>query len=318
MRAVFLDAATLRMQDLDSSKLEAACTELHQYESSGKSELEERLKHAEIAISNKVRLDAETMKAAKHLKLICVAATGTNNVDLAAAKELGITVCNAQGYSTESVAQHTFTLMLMLATQLHRYVNDVKQGMWHKSEMFCRLDYPIVELHGKTLGIIGYGTIGKRVAEIGKAFGMNILVGRIPGREANDEHIELKAFLPQCDVISIHCPLSDLSRNLINDQKLNLMKKSAWLINVARGGIINEQHLHTALMQHKIAGAALDVLSEEPPGDEHPLLRTELPNLLISPHNAWASQTARQTLLDQIAENIRDFSKGTPRRGVSG
>ncbi|QGX39965.1 2-hydroxyacid dehydrogenase [Permianibacter aggregans] len=317
MRAVFLDAATMRMQDLDSRKLEAACTELHQYESSRKSELEQRLKHAEIVISNKVRLDADTMKAAKHLKLICVAATGTNNVDLAAAKEQGITVCNAQGYSTESVAQHTFTLMLMLATQLHRYVSEVKQGLWQKSEMFCRLDHPIIELHGKTLGIIGYGTIGKRVAEIGKAFGMNILVGRIPGREGNDEHIELKDLLPRSDVISIHCPLSDLSRDLINDQKLNLMKKSAWLINVARGGIVNEQHLHTALVQHKIAGAALDVLSEEPPSDEHPLLRTELPNLLISPHNAWASQTARQTLLDQIAENIRAFEKGSPKRVVS-
>ena len=315
MRAVFLDLQTIRPTDLDLTALKSTCTELTTYDSTTPVQVIERIKNAECVISNKVYLGRAELSAAAQLKLICVAATGTNNVDLAAAHELGITVCNAQSYSTESVAQHTFSLLLMLATNMRHYADDVQNGAWSQSAMFCLLNHPIVELSGKTLGIVGYGAIGQRVAHIAKAFGMRVLIAGLPGRESVGR-LPLDAMLPECDVVSIHCPLTESTKNLFDRVRIRKMKPNAWLINVGRGGIVNETDLLTALKEKTIAAAALDVLAQEPPAADHLLINAMQHNLLITPHNAWASMQARQYLVEQTAENIRLFMQKTPIRVI--
>lgn len=315
MRTVFLDLQTIRPTDLDLTALKNACTELKTYDSTTPVQVIERIRNAECVISNKVHLGRTELSAAPQLKLICVAATGTNNVDLAAAHELGITVCNAQSYSTESVAQHTFSLLLMLATNMQHYADDVQNGAWSQSAMFCLLNHPIVELSGKTLGIVGYGAIGQRVAHIAKAFGMRVLIAGLPGRESVGR-LPLDAMLPECDVVSIHCPLTEGTKNLFDRVRISKMKPDAWMINVGRGGIVNETDLLAALRDKTIAAAALDVLAQEPPATDHPLLKAKQRNLLITPHNAWASSQARQNLVRQIAENINHYRAGATVRTI--
>lgn len=317
MKAVFLDYESLDKNDLDFSQLNAAFDELILYPSTTTEQVLARVEHADVIISNKVLINAETIAQSKQLKLILISATGTNNVDLDAAKSKGIVVCNCQGYGTSAVAQHTLTLMLALATSLLKYDRAVKKGQWNKSPIFCLLDFPVVELSGKTLGIIGYGALGQAVAKLAEAFGMQVLVGALPSRPQHQARIPFADLLPQVDFLSLHCPLTDETRDLIDAQALNAMKKSAFLINCARGGIVDEQALADALRQGKIAGAATDVLSIEPPKQGNVLLAEDIPNLIITPHSAWGSVDARQRIVNQMVENFEAFQQGKVIRQVN-
>ncbi len=315
MKAVFLDYESLDKNDLDFSALREVFTDLELYPSTLATQVLERVQHADVVITNKVVLDAENLKQCLSLKLILISATGTNNVDLAQAKAQGITVCNCQGYGTSAVAQHTLMLMLTLATSVIQYDHAVKQGEWNKSPIFCLLDFPIVELAGKTLGILGYGELGQAVAKLAEAFGMKIIVGALPNRSTGNR-VALSELLPQVDFLSLHCPLTEETRDLIDNKAIEKMKPSAFLINCARGGIVNEHDLATALRTGKIAGAATDVLSVEPPKEGNVLLANNIPNLIITPHSAWGSVDARQRIVQQLTENASAFQQGKPIRQV--
>ena len=315
MKAVFLDYESLDKNDLDFSALREIFTDLELYPSTLDTQVLERVQHADVVITNKVVLDAENLKQCLSLKLILISATGTNNVDLAQAKAQGITVCNCQGYGTSAVAQHTLMLMLTLATSVIQYDHAVKQGEWNKSPIFCLLDFPIVELAGKTLGILGYGELGQAVANLAEAFGMKIIVGALPNRSTGNR-VALSELLPQVDFLSLHCPLTEETRDLIDSKAFEKMKPSAFLINCARGGIVNEHDLATALRTGKIAGAATDVLSVEPPKEGNVLLANNIPNLIITPHSAWGSVDVRQRIVQQLTENASAFQQGKPIRQV--
>lgn len=320
MKAVFLDYASLDQADLDFSRLQAVFDQWMIYPSSMPEQVAERIQDAEVVITNKVMLNAEMLQSHPQLKLILISATGTNNVDLIQAKAQGIVVCNCQAYGTSAVAQHTLMLMLALSTSVISYQTAVKQGQWNKSTQFCLLDFPIVELSGKTLGIIGYGVLGQAVAKLAEAFGMQVLVGALPSRPQSADRIPFKDLIGQVDYLSLHCPLSDETRDLIDASVFDAMKKNAFLINCARGGIVNEQALVEALKQGKIAGAATDVLSVEPPKQGNILLdalaNNEVSNLIITPHSAWGSVDARQRIVDQMLENVEAFNQGSPIRQV--
>ncbi|KAF0810146.1 glycerate dehydrogenase [Alcanivorax sp. S71-1-4] len=316
MKGVFLDTGTLRPAEMNFTGLEQSLPEWQRYDQTRPDEVADRIAGATVVVSNKVVLDAALIRAAADLKLICVCATGTNNVDLAAARERGIPVCNVGDYAGPSVAQHTLALMLGLATRWHDYQQDVLAGEWSRSPMFCLMHRPVVELAGKKLGIIGYGTLGRDVARLGKEFGMQLLVaegrgGPQPGR------VPLAQLLADADVVSLHCPLTDDTRGVIGADALRTMKRSALLINTARGGLVDEIALREALLSGEIAGAALDVLSAEPPPADHVLLRGDVPNLIITPHNAWVSVEARQRLLDGVVNNIRAWRAGAPTNQVN-
>ena len=315
MKAVFLDCESLDKNDLHFSALREVFTDLELYPSTLATQVLERVQHADVVITNKVVLDAENLKQCVSLKLILISATGTNNVDLAQAKAQGITVCNCQGYGTSAVAQHTLMLMLTLATSVIQYDHAVKQGEWNKSPIFCLLDFPIVELAGKTLGILGYGELGQAVAKLAEAFGMKIIVGALPNRSTGNR-VALSELLPQVDFLSLHCPLTEETRDLIDSKAFEKMKPSAFLINCARGGIVNEHDLATALRTGKIAGAATDVLSVEPPKEGNVLLANDIPNLIITPHSAWGSVDARQRIVHQLTETASAFQQGKPIRQV--
>ena len=317
-RAVFLDHTSLDLGDLDLGPLRERFDELVLHASTGPEQVAERLKGAQVAISNKVLIDAGTFAACPDLKLILVTATGTNNVDLAAAREHGVTVCNCQGYGTPSVAQHTLLLLLALATRLPDYQQAVHQGLWQQSKQFCLLDFPIVELEGKTLGLLGHGELGGAVAKLAQAFGMRVLPGQIPGRPARPDRLPLEELLPQVDALTLHCPLNDNTRDMIGAHELSLMKPHAFIVNTARGGLINEQALADALRNGHLGGAASDVLSVEPPVAGNPLLAGDIPRLIITPHSAWGAREARQRIVSQITENARAFFAGAPVRVVSG
>lgn len=317
MKAVFLDYESLDQHDLDLSALEASFDALSLYPSTSQAQLLERVQYADVIISNKVIVDAATIQQCPNLKLILISATGTNNIDLVQARAQGIVVCNCQGYGTSAVAQHTLTLMLALATSLLKYDRAVQQGQWNKSPIFCLLDFPIVELEGKTLGILGYGELGQAVAKLAEAFGMKVLVGSLPNRPSDSSRIPFTALLPQVDFLSLHCPLTEDTRDLIDAKAFDAMKPSAFLINCARGGIVNEADLADALVQGKIAGAATDVLTVEPPKEGNVLLDSHLPNLIVTPHSAWGSVDARQRIVQQMVDNVTAFKAGQPIRQVN-
>jgi len=312
MRAVFFDFGSVTRGDMDCAALERAVSPWQYHHDSTEAEVLERIREAEVVVSNKVFIGREAIAAAKRLKLICVAATGYNNVDLIAAAENNVPVCNVRGYATPSVVEHVFMLMLNMARHFSDYQALVKRGGWQESQFFCPLDFPVIELSGKTLGIIGYGELGHAVAQVAQAFGMQVLIaehkGKIPraGRMAFDE------VLRQADFITLHCPLSPDTQHLISRRELELMKPSAYLINTARGGLVNEADLLTCLSSGTIAGAATDVVQGEPPDHDQPLLRQQPANLIITPHIAWASRESRQRLLDQLGGNIRNFFQNEP------
>ena len=309
MHAALLDLSSLGPGDLDFSALEDAVQSLHYYDhTSGVEQTVERLQGKQIAIVNKVLLTAEVLSQLPELRHIQVAATGTNNVDLDYAKQHGITVQNCQAYGVDSVAQHSLMLMLTLSTRLLDYRQAVQRGDWSRSQNFCLLDYPVESLAGKTLGIVGYGELGQGVARLAEAFGMQVTIATRPGQASYGERIALPELLPQVDILSLHCPLTPETKDLIAAQQLKAMKPSALLINCARGGIVNETDLLQALAQQTIAGAATDVLSVEPPPADHPMLQYQGNNLIITPHSAWASRKARQTIVQQLAQNIASIN----------
>ncbi len=275
-----------------------------------------RLRGARVAVTNKVLLDRAVLASAPELRLVCLTATGTNNVDLAAARELGIAVANVTGYATAAVVQHVFALILAHATRLLDYRAAVAAGAWSSSAQFCLLDFPIFELAGKTLGIVGYGELGRAVARVAQAFGMEVLVAQRPGGPPQEGRLPLMELLPRVDVLSLHCPLADNTRDLIGVAELALMRPTALLVNTARGGLVDGEALAAALRAGTIGGAALDVLSVEPPPTGHPLLAPDIPNLILTPHTAWASREARQRVMDEVARNIAAFAAGERRNRV--
>jgi glycerate dehydrogenase len=315
-RAVFLDHASLDLGDLNLLPLQQAFATLTLHPQTAPEQVAERLQGAQVAISNKVPLSAATFAACPELKLVLVTATGTNNVDLAAARAHGVVVSNCQGYGTPSVAQHCLMLLLALATRLPDYQRDVAAGRWQQASQFCLLDHPIVELEGKTLGLLGHGELGGAVARLAEAFGMRVLLGQLPGRPPREDRIALHELLPQVDALTLHCPLNEQTRNLIGAAELALMKPQAFLINTARGGLVDEQALADALRRGHLGGAATDVLLQEPPKDGNPLLAADIPRLIVTPHNAWGSREARQRIVGQVAENAAAFFAGAPRRLV--
>jgi glycerate dehydrogenase len=320
MRGVFLDSDTLQPEQLEPKRLEQSGPEWTFYGYTGSAQVDERIADADVVITNKVVLDRQTIEAASRLQLICVAATGTNNVDLEAAGERGIPVCNVTGYATPSVAQHTLALILGLATRWHQYSRDVASGVWSAGSTFCRLDYPVVELAGKRLGIVGYGTLGRAVAELGRGLGMEVLVAQslVPDAPRSSQRWDLDEMLEHSDVVTLHCPQTPETQKLMNAQTLARLKPGAFLVNTARGGLVEPGALLEALDQGRLGGAALDVLEQEPPPASHPLLNADHPNLIITPHNAWVSGDCRQRLLDGIADNIRSWRAGSVQNCVNG
>ncbi|MEG7364250.1 2-hydroxyacid dehydrogenase [Pseudomonas citronellolis] len=315
-RAVFLDTASLDLGDLDLQPLRQAFGELVLHPASAPGEIAGRLREANVAISNKAPISAETLAQCPNLKLILVTATGTNNVDLAAARERGIAVANCQGYGTASVAQHAILLLLALATRLPDYQAAVRAGRWQQSTQFCLLDFPIVELEGKTLGLLGHGELGGAVARLAEAFGMRVLLGQLPGRPPRADRLALDELLPQVDAISLHCPLTEQTRGMIGQRELDLMKPGAFIVNTARGGLIDERALADTLRRGHLGGAATDVLSVEPPKDGNPLLAGDIPRLIVTPHNAWGSREARQRIVGQVTDNAAAFFRGDKLRRV--
>lgn len=316
-RAVFLDHTSLDLGDLDLAPWRETFSELVLHASTATDQVAERLKDADVAISNKIMIDADTFAACPNLKLVLVTATGVNNVDLDAARKHGVVVSNCQGYGTPSVAQHTLMLLLAMATRLPDYQQAIHQGQWQKSKQFCLLDFPIIELEGKTLGLLGHGELGGAVAKLAEAFGMRVLSGQIPGRPARPDRVPLHELLPQVDALTLHCPLNDHTRDMIGADELSLLKPNAFIVNTARGGLINEQALADALRNGHLGGAATDVLTVEPPVNGNPLLSGDIPRLIITPHSAWGSQEARQRIVGQINENALAFYEGNPVRVVS-
>jgi len=314
MKAVFLDTESL--DDLSFAPIEQHCSHLALYGTTTPELVAERIADAELVLLNKVRINRQHLEDAPSVKLICVVATGTDVVDLQAASELGVTVCNCQNYGTASVVQHVISLLLALATRLIPYHKAVLAGRWQESAQFCFLDYPITELAGKKLGIVGYGTLGKAVGQLAEALGMEVIVARRPGAE-DDTRPPLSELLPELDALTLHCPLTPATRNLIDADALAMMKPGALLINCARGGLIDETALATALRENRLGGAATDVLSTEPPRDGNPLLAGDIPNLIVTPHIAWGSVEARNRIIVQTAENIDAYLQGIPVRMVN-
>jgi len=307
MKAVFLDAATLG-HDVDLEPIEEVTGGLTCYPRTRPEEVVERLRGFDTLLVNKVVIGREHFEACPELKTIAVVATGLNNIDLQAANDHGVEVMNVTNYGRSTVSQHAMALILALATRLLDYDRDVRAGRWGESDMFCLMNHPIMELEGKTLGIIGYGDLGQGLAERAKAFGMKVVLGCRPGQEAGEvdglERIPLEDLLETADVISLHCLLTESTRNLIGKKELARMKPSALLINTSRGGLVDEAALAEALRNGEIAGAGFDVLTEEPPRNGNPLLAGDIPNLIVTPHSAWASREARQRIVEITAENL--------------
>lgn len=307
MKAVFLDAATLG-HDIDLESIEEVAGGLTCYPHTRPEEVEERIRGFDTVLVNKVVIGREHFEACPELETIAVVATGLNNIDLQAANDHEVQVVNVTNYGRSTVCQHTMALILALATRLLDYHRDVRAGRWGDSDMFCLMNHPIMELEGKTLGIIGYGDLGQGVAERAEAFGMKVVLGCRPGQKPDTlngySRLPLDELLATVDVLSLHCLLTEQTRNLIGRRELGLMKPGALLINTSRGGLVDEAALAQALRKGVIAGAGLDVLTEEPPRHGNPLLADDIPNLIVTPHSAWASREARQRIVEITAENL--------------
>jgi len=318
-RIVFLDAATYGDTSLELFTETWNCT-VHQV--TNPAETIERIAGHTVAVTNKVAFDKMILNSpeASELKLIAVAATGTDIIDKEAAAKRGVKVCNVPGYATQSVAQFTLALILELVTRVAKYGDVVKAGEWQKSPVFSLLTFPNMELAGKKLGIIGFGNIGRAVAQMARGFGLEILIAARPGDTAAipNDRLPVVEVLKQADIVSLHCPLTPETKNLINRKTLSLMKPTAFLVNTARGALIDETALIDALRNKKIAAAALDVISKEPPPADHPIIQAaaELDNLLVTPHTAWSAREARQRLLEAVMENIAAYLRGEPKNLV--
>ncbi len=273
----------------------------------------ERLQGATICITNKVRITGEALRQLPHLKLIAVAATGTDVIDKPAAKDAGVAVVNIRNYAFNTVPEHVVAMMFALRRNLLAYVDDVRRGAWQECRQFCFLTHPIHDIAGSTIGIVGYGAIGRAIGQRAEALGMRVIAH---DAVAQDGLVDFDTILRESDVITLHAPLTEETRNMIGAAELARMKPSAILINTARGGLVDEQALADALRAGKLGGAAFDVLTEEPPRQGNVLLDASIPNLIVTPHVAWASQEAMGVLADQLTGNIEAFMAGTPRNVV--
>ncbi len=312
-RIVFLDRSTLEA-NVRRPQFEHEWVE---YDETEEAEVVERLKGATIAITNKVRLRETALSQLPELRLIAVAATGVDIIDLEYCRRRNVRVANVRNYARHAVPEHALMLMLALSRNLLSYVSDVREGAWERARSFCLFHHPIRDLHGSTLGIIGYGALGQSVAKLAEAFGMTVLVSEHKGASSiRAGRTSFEDVLTTSDIISLHAPLTDETRHMIGMPEFERMKRDAILINTARGGLVDERALVDALSRGLIAGAGFDVLTTEPPREGNPLLDLNSPNFILTPHNAWASREAMQALADQLIDNIEAFVKGEPKNIV--
>lgn len=316
MHAVFLDYATMG-PGLDLEPLSSLVDTLTVYDATEDDQIADRIQGAEIVFTNKLRFDDALLDSSKQLRFIGLTATGADNIDLAGASAAGIVVSNIRAYCTQSVMEHVMGFLLMLAHRLDRYADYVRQGHWQRGRDFSSFNWPVTELRGKTLGIIGYGELGQAVARAAENFGMQVLVAARPGEEPPPGRLALPDMLAASDAVSLHCPLTAATRNIMNRETLAAMRPGAWLINTARGGLIDSAALVNALQDGHLGGAALDVLPQEPPTHGDPLLDYSGDNLIITPHTAWASIEARQNAIRELAENTRAYLDGQPRNQIN-
>ena len=313
-RVVFLDRASLKAK----VRKPACASDYAEHAKTSVEEIVPRLKEATVAIINKVPMRAETLKQLPNLKMIAVAATGYDVVDVPYCREHGIAVANIRNYAVHTVPEHAFAMILGLRRNILAYRQDVENGVWQKSDQFCFFTHDIGDLHGATLGIIGEGALGQGTAAIGRGFGMRVLFAdHEPPKMEGVEFTPFEQVLAESDVISLHCPLTPATRNLIGLNEFRKMKRNALLINTARGGLVDEQALIQALHEGLIAGAGFDVLTTEPPKNGHPLLDVRRPNFILTPHVAWASDGAMQFLADQLIDNIEKWASGKPQHLVT-
>ncbi len=313
-KIVFLDSASI----IANIRRPAFPHQWEEHPATSAAQTLERLKDATIAITNKVHLQREVLQQLPRLKMVAVAATGTDNVDIAYCRERGIVVSNIRNYSVHTVPEHVFMLMLALRRNLLAFREDLQNGAWQKSAQFCLFTHPVRDLHGSTLGIIGNGTIGKAVVQIALAFGMKVLIAEHKGVvEVRAGYTAFDTVLQESDVITLHLPLKEQTRHLISTAEFARMRPGALLINTARGGLVDESALLQALQSGRLGGAGFDVLGKEPPTDGHPLLELNLPNFILTPHIAWSGSAAMQTLADQLIENIEAFFAGSAQNRVA-
>lgn len=316
LKIVFLDRDTLSPETV--LRVPVFPHELTVHDRTAPEHVAERIASADIVISNKAPLSREALSHAQRLKMIAVAATGTDIVDLTAARERGITVCNIRNYAKHTVPEHTFALMLALRRSILPYRQSVLDGRWQEAAQFCFFDHPIADLGGSTLGIIGNGTLGKAVGRIAEAFGMSVVVaGRKGSSEVEPGHTAFDEVMRRADIITLHCPLNAETRGIIGAREFALMERKPILINTGRGGLVDELALEQALEKDQIAAAGFDVTDGEPPAADSPMMRiAKRPNVILTPHVAWASREAIQALADQLIENIELFVAGIPRNVV--
>jgi glycerate dehydrogenase len=315
VKGVFLDYDTVSNGDLDESALRAAVDDLVLFETDD-ARTAARIRDVDIVLLNRVELTGKLLREASHLRLVAVAGTGTNNIDLATARELGIGVCNVRGYCTSSVVQHVWALILSLTRHVNDYARLVGDGAWTRDEARTVLSQPIRELDGRVFAVVGWGELGRGAARLAQAFGMQVVIANRPGANRQSDRVELDRLLAMADIVSLHCPLNDATRGLIGARELALMKSDALLINTARGALVDGRALAAALRSGRLGGAGIDVLAHEPPPSDDPLLDPDIPNLIVTPHVAWAAREARQRCLDEMAANIRDFAGGGRRSRV--
>ena len=312
-KIVFLDSASI----IADVRRPAFAHQWQEYPATTAGQTVARLKDATIAITNKVVLDREVLERLPGLKMVAVAATGTNNVDIECCRERGIVVSNIRNYSVHTVPEHVFMLMLALRRNLLAFRADVQNGAWQKSEQFCLFTHPVRDLHASTLGIIGHGAIGDAVEQLALAFGMKVLFAEHKGAtEVRQGYTAFDTVLRECDVISLHLPLNEQTSHLIGTAEFSRMRPGALLINTARGGLVDEAALLEALRSGRLGGAGFDVLEKEPPTQGHPLLDQDMPNFILTPHIAWSGRAAMQALADQLIANIEAYAAGAPRNRV--
>ncbi|HET8691644.1 MAG TPA: D-2-hydroxyacid dehydrogenase [Steroidobacteraceae bacterium] len=316
MRGVFLDFGTVSNGDLDPAPLARAVPGLVIHGRTPQPEVAARMAGFEAVFANKSVIDRAAIAANPQLRLVALTATGVDNVDLAAAREAGVAVCNLRDYCTESVAHHAFAMLLALTRRLRDYDALARSGRWQDAGQFSVFPYPIRELGGRTLGIVGHGTLGRAVEAIARAFGMHVQVANRPGGAPAAGRRDLDEMLPELDVLSLHCPLTGATRGLVSRARLARMKPDAVLINTARGALVDAAALAEALKAGRLGGAGIDVLEREPPPPGHPLLDPAVPNLILTPHVAWAAREARQRCLDELALNVESFLAGGRRNRV--
>ncbi|SIT49313.1 Glycerate dehydrogenase [Paraburkholderia piptadeniae] len=317
LKVVFLDRATIP-PSIALKELPFA-HDLQVFDRTSSDEVGERIRDADVVITNKVKLTQADLSWANRLKLVAIAATGTDNVDLGVCGDRDIAVCNVRNYATHTVPEHTFALIFALRRSLAAYRDAVRAGRWAESGQFCFFDFPIRDLAGSTIGIVGDGALGTATADIARALGLRVLFSAYKGRtDMGPLYTPFERILQESDIITLHCPLTDATRDLISDTEFAQMKRKPILVNTARGGLVNEQALVRALISNQISGAGFDVLTQEPLRNDHPFNSVlDHPGFILTPHVAWASEEAIQTLSDQLIDNIAAFMQGTPRNLVT-